>query len=145
MQAIGQHAGNHWSEQYVGTPYTALNCAQLVAHALRTHFDRDDIALTLEGYKQHGEGTLERSAAIKGHRGDVATRADSNLLTTSEMDGYGVVLQVGVKLQHMGLLAVVNNCAYVLHTTRKSGAVLERIDRVARVYTIEGFYKWNEK
>lgn len=144
MQAIGQHAGAHWAEQYVGTPYTQLNCAQLVAHALRTHFDRDDLALTLEGYKQHGEGTAERSAAIKGHRGDVATRADF-ALTSAEMDGCGVVLQVGVKLQHMGLVAVINGGMYILHTTRKSGAVLERLDRVMRVYKIEGFYKWNEK
>jgi hypothetical protein len=136
MTAIGQHAGAHWAEQYVGTPYTALNCAQLVAHALRTHFDRDDIALTLEGYKQHGEGTLERSAAIQGHRGDVATRAEQL------EDGHGVVLQVGNRLQHMGLVAVVHGRTYILHTTRKAGAVLEPVDRVARVYTIEGFYQW---
>lgn len=139
MQAIGQHAGAHWAEQYVGTPYTALNCAQLVAHALRTHFDRDDLALTLEGYKQHGEGTAERSAAIHGRRSDVATRAEQ------PEDGHGVVLQVGNRLQHMGLIAVIQDRIYILHTTRKAGAVLQPIDRVARVYTIEGFYKWNEK
>jgi hypothetical protein len=147
MQAIGQHAGAHWAEQYVGTPYTALNCAQLVAHALRTHFDRDDIAQTLENAKQHGEGTAERSAAIKERRGDVARRVDTQAVSISDLDldGYGVLLQVGMKLQHMGLVAVVNGCIYVLHTTRKSGAVLERLDRVGRVYKIEGFYQWNEK
>lgn len=143
MQAIGQHAGAHWAEQYVGTPYTHLNCAQLVAHALRTHFDRDDIALTLEGYKQHGEGTSERSAAIKGHKDDVATRAEQ--LESGCGDGYGVVLQVGNRLQHMGLVALIHSRIYILHTTRKAGAVLQPIDRMARVYTIEGFYKWNEK
>jgi hypothetical protein len=136
MQAIGQQAGAHWAEQYVGTPYTTLNCAQLVAHALRTHFDRDDIALILEGAKQHGEGTAERSAAIHGRRSDVATRAEQLY------DGYGVLLQVGNRLQHMGLLALIQGRPYILHTTRKSGAVLEPIDRVARLYTIEGFYQW---
>jgi uncharacterized protein with beta-barrel porin domain len=145
MNSIGKQLGAHWSEQYVGTPYTALNCAQLVAHALRTHFDRDDIALILEGAKQHGEGTAERSAAIKGRRGDVASRVDTQVVSLSELDGYGVLLQVGVKLQHMGLVAVVHGCIYILHTTRKSGAVLERLDRVARAYKIEGFYKWNDK
>jgi hypothetical protein len=145
MNSIGKQAGAHWAEQYVGTPYTALNCAQLVAHALRTHFDRDDLALTLEGYKQHGEGTAERSAAIKGHRGDVASRVDTQAVSISELDGCGVVLQVGVKLQHMGLVAAINGCIFILHTTRKSGAVLERLDRVSRVYKIEGFYQWNEK
>jgi hypothetical protein len=135
----------HWAEQYVGLPYTELNCAQLVAHALRTHFGRDDIALLLEGYKQHGEGTAERSAAIKSHRSDVATRVDTQAVSLSELDGCGVVLQVGVKLQHMGLLAVINGGIYILHTTRKSGAVLERIDRVARVYKVEGYYQWNGK
>ncbi len=136
MQAIGLQPGAHWAQQYVGTPYDQFNCAQLVAHALRTHFDRDDIALTLEGYKQHGEGTVERSAAIKGHRGDVAIRADQS------QDGYGVVLQVGNRLQHMGLVALVYGRTYILHTTRKTGAVLEPLDRVARLYTIEGFYQW---
>lgn len=140
MQAIGQHAGAHWAEQYVGTPYTQLNCAQLVAHVLRTHFERDDLALTLEGYKQHGEGTAERSAAIQGHRGDVATRTEQPVDESG--NGLGVVLQVGNRLQHMGLVAVVQGRIYILHTTRKAGAVLQPLDRVARVYTIEGFYQW---
>ncbi len=130
----------HWAEQYVGIAYARLNCAQLVAHALRQHFGRDDLARELEAFPAHGEGTKARSDAIGHHRYDLSTRV------ATPHDGAGVVLQVGAKLQHMGLAALIGprgaQRVYILHTSRKAGAQLQSVERVADQYKVEGFYKW---
>ena len=136
-------SAQNWAEKYVGIAYEHLNCAQLVAHALREHFDRDDLAKELEFFPAHAEGTKARSDAIGHHRFDLASRV------ATAYDGAGVVLQVGSKLQHMGLAALIGDPAaprvYILHTSRKAGAQLQPIERVALAYKIEGFYKWRQQ
>lgn len=128
----------HWSQNHIGIPYAECNCAQLVARVLRTEFGRSDLASELEGFPEHLANTQARSEAIYLHRFDLGQDIEQ------PVDGAGVVLQVGNKLQHIGMIALIGNGTepWVLHTTPKSGSVLERLGRVMRLYKVQGYYTW---
>jgi hypothetical protein len=128
----------HWSNKYIGIPYSDRNCVQLVADVLECEFGLLKTANDLRGFPEHNDNCSARSKAIKNEHKNYAT------LTNNPIDGDVIILSSGGRLQHIGILAIVNDKHWCLHAT-KVGAVLQPIDRILNKYIIIGYYNWNEK
>jgi hypothetical protein len=127
--------GIHWCSRWIGIPYSTLNCAELVADVLEKEFLRQDIADTLRGYPEHHMGTREQSNAIARGCSQLTDR------TEDPQDGDGVILKIGSRLSHMGLVVNTPKGLYILHTVAERGSVVEPVGKLLTC-TVEGYYRW---
>lgn len=125
----------HWCSRFIGIPYSQMNCAELVAHVLETEFLRPDVAAALRGFPEHDMGTRERTEAINQGWRQLADRVDI------PQDGDGVILKIGSRLSHMGLVVDTPKGIFVLHTVGNRGSVVEPVTHIQSC-TVEGFYRW---
>lgn len=124
---------SHWSDRYVGLPYSNADCAMLAAIVQREVFNRN-IALP--------------SARVAGLRGQTRQieqlKDDYGVLTTEPQEGDAVLLVCRGRLAHVGIYCVIGDVVYVLHAMRNAGhAVRHRLCDLHLVgLTVEGFYRW---
>lgn len=124
-----------WAGKYIGIPYSTLNCAELVAEVLEKEFARSDIANALRGFPQHNQEQRVQSKAISECWPALAEKV------YYPEDGYGVILKVGSRLSHMGIVAETPKGLQILHTVGTHGSIIEPIDKLMTC-TVQGFYKW---
>jgi hypothetical protein len=125
----------HWCSRWIGIPYSTLNCAELVADVLEKEFMRQDIADTLRGYPEHDMDVRAQSHAIAHGCRQLTDR------TEDPQDGDGVILKIGSRLSHMGLVVSTPKGLYILHTVAHRGSVIEPAGKLLTC-TIEGYYRW---
>lgn len=122
----------HWSEKYLTMTYDKWNCSQFVEHVLKDHFNINF------NFPQSSGNVFEQSNQIKENVPIFAEKTD----TPKEGD---LIVMNGVRrLQHVGLLVIIKNRKYVLHTeARLKTARLQDLSFLSvHGYTVEGFYKW---
>jgi hypothetical protein len=124
----------HWSTRYLGMRWVEneFDCGDFAALVQREVFGRS-IALP----RDHGSGALGRSAAIAAHQAEYVLR------TEDPKDGDAVLLYVFERIQHLGLLCLINGERWVVHNQQGVGVTRVRLrDLISRGYRIEGFYAW---
>jgi hypothetical protein len=122
----------HWSDGYIGIPHAELDCAELVERALREQF-----GYTVRWPRRTADDLAHRSGLIVQHRTQFARQI------TEPHDGCGVLMFFRGRRAHMGLYCLIQGVSYVLHSDAIFGASVRMpLERVRRVYRIEGFYDW---
>ncbi|MCL1962368.1 MAG: hypothetical protein FWG56_11500 [Desulfovibrionaceae bacterium] len=122
----------HWSDHYIGIPYAQMDCAQLVEKVLREQF-----ATTVIWPFQRDDDLERYSGLIVQHRDEFVRPIDV------PRDGCGVLMFFRGRSAHMGLYALMGGQGYVLHSDAIFGASVRMpLERVRRLYKIEGFYDW---
>lgn len=123
----------HWTEQYVGRPYSEHDCAALAVLVQREVFGRD-----IQLPNERAVGLRGISKQINSHKVDFALR------TEVPADGDGVLMIGRGRLNHIGIYCLVNGAPWVLHAMRDANQVcLHRVrDLATHGLTVEGFYQW---
>lgn len=121
--------------EYIGIPYDELNCAELVAEVMEKEFSRADIAARLRGFPEHKQDQKSQSRAIAECWPALAQKVET------PKHGDGVILKVGTRLSHMGVVVDTPKGLQVLHTVKNMGSVIEPLNKMLTC-TIEGFYRW---
>lgn len=107
----------------------------LVAHVLDKEFKQFKIASELA---KSPFGTRSEARNIELENSTIAEKVELG----TELDGDGVLMGSGGRLHHIGLLCVIDDGKYVLHTTNRTGSILQTLAQIRSRYTIEGFYSW---
>jgi hypothetical protein len=128
----------HWSQNFIGISYERMDCSRLVAHVL----DREFKLIKTASYMMSKSPLAYRkdSKEIEINQSPIAERVDDG----EEMDGDGVLMGTGGQLHHVGILCLINDRKFVLHTTKGTGSILQPIQSIRTNYTIEGYYSWKE-
>lgn len=125
----------HWSDTYLGLPYIMgeFDCANLAANVQREIYGRE-IALP----RDRAHNLFDISAQIDDLKSDYAER------TESPQDGDAVLMIGRGRLNHIGVVALINGECWVLHAMRNAGQVVRhRVRDLAAVnLTVEGYYRW---
>lgn len=125
----------HWSDKYVGEPYTPEtgDCAAL---AERVACEAFGIEVGLP--QSHAATYREQARQIMELREDYAVRIDD------PVDGCPVLFIGRGHLCHIGVMCWVGNEWWVLHADQSFGSVVrQRLRDVTRIhFRLEGFYKW---
>lgn len=122
----------HWSDGYIDIPHSELDCAELVERVLREQF-----GYTVRWPRRTADDLEHRSGMI------VASRDEYAHQISAPHDGCGVLMFCRGRRAHMGLYALIGGVGYVLHSDSRHGASVRMpVDRVHRVYKIEGYYDW---
>lgn len=123
----------HWSDGYIGVPWTAENCAALVERVLREQFGR-----TVAFPRPARPNVFHYAELLEARRRDFARPI------TSPHDGCAVIVLARGRLAHVGLYCVLPDQPYLLHSDSSFGASVRiPMSRVCRPrFTIEGFYAW---
>lgn len=124
----------HWAERYVGMPYLPgeFDCADLVVTVQRQIFDRKVLLPS-----EHAQRPAGRARQILELRNDYARP------TASPKEGDAVLLVTRGRLQHIGVLCLINGQRWVLHNAEGAGVVLHSVPMLAaHSYSIEDYYTW---
>jgi hypothetical protein len=123
----------HWAQQYVGTPYSEHDCAQLAVRVLHEQFGRTINLPT------------ERAANVRGISQQIDTLHDDYATpVTLPMEGDAVLMIGRGRLNHIGIYCEINGEAWVLHAVRNAGhACLHKLHNLGGIgLEVEGFYRW---
>lgn len=123
----------HWSEQYVGLPYSTADCAALAARIQREIFSR-------EIFLPH-----DRAPGLRGMTTQIERlKGDYAIPTDAPIEGDAVLMMSRGKLEHIGTYCVIGNEPWVLHSMRNAGqTVLHRLrDLKTQGIRVEGYYRW---
>lgn len=126
----------HWTERYIGRPYSSQNdCAQLA-------FDvRCDV------FNQIPEELLNLNRAVgqvdKAKQMEYTVHA-LGIKTDKPQEGDAVLMLVRSRPSHIGIYFERNGIPYVLHAMKNAGqAVVHKIcDLPKFMLQVEGYYKW---
>lgn len=123
----------HWSQKYVGIPYSEADCAELAVRVQAEVFNRN-IALPTE----RAEGLRQLSCQITELQEDFAAP------TYSPADGDAVLMIGRGRINHIGIYCVIEGVPFVLHAMRNAGATcLHKLRDLKNVgLELEGFYQW---
>jgi hypothetical protein len=121
----------HWSEKWVGVPYSEGNCLEFVARVLREQFGIDK---KLPALHEHELLCQE----LFTDRANYAVRLPDDAQLE---DGVVVALRPGAAVMHVGVLVVGPTELHVLHNSVNHGSsVLQPLRLVRRLMRVEGFY-----
>jgi hypothetical protein len=120
-----------WHEKYLGISYEQKNCAELVSFVLRNELNLYSTANYIDGLDHaNSKNSFDDYSSIVCEIG-VPT------------DKCAVVLSHGLDQGHIGIVCMINNQPYVLHSMRSRGSSLQTISALIQVgYKVDGFYKW---
>lgn len=126
----------HWTRKYISTPYSKLNCAELVEAVLK-----EEVAINFK-FPQSNGNIFYESARIKEHFKDYVDT--SPVKEPIEYDL--VVMNAHRRMCHVGIY--VNFCeeGYVLHSLKSAGSVcLHKIEDLNYYgLVLQGFYRWQK-
>lgn len=127
---------SHWSDNYIGRPYIPgiQDCASFAARVQREVFNRPIIL------------PADRASGMRGQSRQLMDAIDDyGQVTTSPQEGDAVLMAGRGRLNHIGVLVIIDNVQYVLHAMRDAKQVclhkLRSLDRIG--LSVEGFYTWN--
>lgn len=123
----------HWSQNYIGLPYTQADCAALCVIVQKQVFNRD-IGLPTA----RDSGLKKLSQQITSQQASYATKID----VPEEGDA---VLMVGRgRLNHIGTVCFIKGQLWVLHAMKKANqTVLHTIPALENMgLQVEGYYQW---
>ena len=123
----------HWSVQYVGTPYSENDCAELAVRVMHEQFNKQINLPTTRG-----AGLRGISNQINHLQSDFANE------TQKPNEGDAVLMHSRGRLNHIGIYCVVNGEAGVLHAMRNAGQTcLHKLRDLQNLgLKVEGFYTW---
>ena len=126
----------HWSERYIGRPYSSTNdCAQLAFDVRCEVFGSiPEHLLSLE---------RERTSLTRARQMDTLVH-DLGTPTTTPEEGDAVLMLVRGRASHIGIYCSPNGVPSVLHAMKNAKqAVLHRLVDLPRLLlAVEGYYKW---
>lgn len=125
----------HWSDRYLGIPYAALNCAELVEKVQLEQFGR-----RIRFPKPERQNVFHYSAAIVSSSRDFAEPVEV------PSDGCAVLLFARGRIAHVGLYCLIGRESFLLHADSRFGSSCRiPMSRVqAPLYRLEGYYAWLE-
>lgn len=123
----------HWSQSYIGLPYSEYDCAQLCIKVQSEQFNRK---IDLPNYRPRDLKKI--SEIISDHKYDFADKIPNPI------EGDGVLMIGKGRLNHIGIVCFINNQLYILHAMRNAGiSVLHHINSLSSAgLKLEGYYKW---
>lgn len=123
----------HWSDRYIGLPYSEQDCAELAARVQREIFGR---AIRLPSVRATSLRGLTRQ--IEALKDDYAQRTDR------PVDGDAVLMVSRGRLEHIGVYCDIAGQAWVLHAMQNAGQVVRHPLRALaqQGLAIEGYYRW---
>lgn len=125
----------HWTETYIGRPYSDdYNCAHLLVDVQRNVFNRN-VNIPIESESQ----VFLLSKQIDDKKKTYLTPIEA----TEIQDGDVVLMKSRGRLNHIGILAVINGMKFVLHNVKSTGNVtLHRLKDLEKyALSVEGFYR----
>ena len=125
----------HWSDKYIGLPYSDHNCAEFVAMVAFDHYNID-IVLPAD----MGKYLRTQQKKINKH---LFEYVDAQKLD-DPIDG-AICLMHGRKRHcHIGITVIINKIPYVLHSMTGCNSVVRHrvIDLHKFNLKVEGFYQW---
>lgn len=125
----------HWSDAFLGERYVKgeNDCAALAQRAVRAASGMEiDLPTT------RASGWRGYTAQILAARDGLAER------TERPCDGDGVLMVGRARLNHIGVLCVINGERWVLHAMEKPGEVVRhRVRDLEKLgLAVEGYYRW---
>lgn len=125
----------HWSDRYVGLPYTAESgdCAALAAKVAKEVLGKDCALPT-----SHSATLREQAKQIHDHRDSLAVRA------VNPTDGQPALFIGRGRTCHIGVVCLIASEVWILHADQGAGFVVrERLSNMTKLrFQLEGFYKW---
>lgn len=126
----------HWSEKYIGIPYSHANCAELVAQVLAKQFGRHEAAFSIIALNGNaGSNFMEQWNIAKAAK-NLAVEIGGG-----EVEDGDLVLLESRNALHIGIFTILNLARCVLHTSKETGAILQRLVDVEKTYRVKGFYR----
>jgi len=123
----------HWSARYIGLPYAQCDCAALCEQVLREVFGREVHLPT------------DRAGSVFG-----LSRQIDNLQATYATpverphDGDAVLMRSRGRLNHIGLVCLIDGRIWVLHSQRNAGMVVLHREHALGNLGLQrvGYYAW---
>jgi len=139
MRREFSNAMAHWTDKYIGRPYSSdYDCAHLLVDVNRETFHRNvDIPV------ERTDHIFKLSAQIDENK----THFLEPVEESEAKDGDAILMICLGRLNHIGILAIINGVKYVLHNVKSTGNVtLHRLKDLERYnLQIEGFYRVKEQ
>lgn len=127
----------HWSADYIGKEYVidVYDCLSLVVDVERNVFGHN-----IDDNEERAKRLIDKSTAIMAN----IEKYVHPIAAEEAVDGDVVLMTCKGRLNHTGVLAVVNNVRYVVHNLRnvKSVAIHKLRDLEKWNMEIEGFYRF---
>ena len=123
----------HWSERYVGIPYSEHDCAQLC------------VKVQSEQFNNIINIPIKRPNGLRGVSDMISDLQDDFAYSVLKPEEGDAVLMIGRgRLNHIGTACYINNQLHILHAMRNAGiTVLHNNIALASVgLKIEGYYRW---
>ena len=126
----------HWTDEYVGKPYQegVYDCAHLLVDVQQNVFNRN-----VDFPVERDETVYQLSRQIDENKPNYAVPISEE----EAQEGDAVLMLCRGRLNHIGVLAVINGVKYVLHNVKSTGNVtLHRIKDLERYsLSVEGYYR----
>lgn len=125
----------HWTNQYIGIPFSNMNCGELAVCIQREVFGR-----TFERTKIPAtENPFEYSKIVRQGMLDYLT--DKIL---HPVEGCCVLMKAMKRLSHVGVYTKIGSREYVIHSVDsfKSSMLHQVKDLKIYGYEVEGYYAW---
>jgi len=125
----------HWTQTYIGIPYSNMNCAELVVCIQREVFNRTMFRIP----QPQTENLFHYNYLMQKHMW--------NFLEEKKIEpheGCCVIMKAMKRMCHVGVFTVINGKQYVIHSMDSFGsAVMHQIKDLWRHgIEIEGFHAW---
>ena len=123
----------HWSETYIGTPYSEADCAGLAVRVQAEVFKR-----RINLPSERAEGLRQLSCQITTLQEDFANP------TYTPVEGDAVLMIGRGRINHIGIYCLIDGVPFVLHAMRNAGTTcLHRLRELKNIgLQLEGFYTW---
>jgi hypothetical protein len=122
----------HWTDKYIGVPYSQYDCAEFVEYVARS-----ELGLDTEFPKTESRNLVKRNEALKGNLATFVTRI------TEPEDKQPVLMSI-MGVFHTGLCAWINEEWWLLHNAAdKKQSCLTRLD-VYQKYIV-GYYRFKDE
>jgi len=118
-----------WTDKYLGIPYATTNCGELVKKVLAEEFQ-----FLADIPTGKGKSSVTQELQIRRSLGELCR------VTHAPRDGDVVLMRQYGRTGHVGIFARISNIPWVLHTTEKSGSVLQPVYQLDLV--VEDYYTW---
>ena len=118
----------HWSDEWVGIPYSLVNCAELAVRVQSEVFGKTLYMPVDTGFRNRAESMI----SDYGHRTGKPEDGDACVMTHAEGSKW-----------HVGTTCLIKGKIWVLHSIVGPGSIRTRpkdLDRLGLL--IEGYYTW---
>jgi hypothetical protein len=122
----------HWTDKYIGVPYSQYDCAEFVEYVARS-----ELGLETEFPKTESRNLVKRNETLKGNLATFVTRIEQ------PEDKQPVLMSI-MGVFHAGLCAWINEEWWLLHNAAdKKQSCLTRLD-IYQKYIV-GYYRFKDE